>query len=373
MIRFGILIVFIMLVSFFSGCTEKKKGEEGRGGLRSIADSRGVEVFIPERIESIATFPVPHPHVIVYLDGNGRRIKGLHPLAKKAAAASVLGRIAGELLETESGFLTGSNINSEELLRLDPDIFFTDTVLQGMENLEKSSLPVAYLGLEKEILPEGEVFSPEKSMENWIRITSEVLGTDREKAFSIMKEWRETRKEISEKLSFIADKDKKKILIMFKVKEGLVAGGNSFGQYWISLTGGINAASSVKGNHPAMSRVAGFEDILKWDPDIIYITNFDTTSPEDFYTDSTLKEKWSSVRAVKNNAVYKIPLGIYRWYPPGLDGPLMLKWMVRMNYPELFSWDIRDEIKKYFSDKYSYTLTEEEIDKILLPESSGSF
>jgi iron complex transport system substrate-binding protein len=380
-----IYVPAMLIMVLFLSCSGKNESEEKKtnplpgniNDVKSVVDSRGVTVEYTAFPDSIATFPVPHPHIIAYLDGNGKRITGLHPLAKKAAAGSVLYKIAPNILRADSSFLSGSSFNSEELLKINPDIFFTDKVLQGMDNLEKTSLPVIYLGLEKEKLKtesgDVEVFSPLESIKNWIDITASVLDSDKDKASFIITEWEDTEKFIQEKLESAKILEKKKILILFKVRENLVSGGNSFGQYWISATGGINCASSIKGKHPAMSRIADFEDILKWNPDIVYITNFDPSVPDDLYSSPGLSDKWANVNAVKNREVYKIPLGIYRWYPPGLDGPLMLKWMAQKNYPEIFSWDIKAEIKKYFEKSYNYSLTEEEIEKILNPDPSGSF
>lgn len=44
-------------------------------------------------------------------------------------------------------------------------------------------------------------------------------------------------------------------------------------------------------------------------------------------------QDWNQLKAVKNKQVYKVPLGIYRWYPPNGDAPLVLKWMAQHNHP----------------------------------------
>jgi iron complex transport system substrate-binding protein len=94
--------------------------------------------------------------------------------------------------------------------------------------------------------------------------------------------------------------------------------------------------------------------------------------PEDLYDNSIDGQDWSQITAVKERRVYRIPLGIYRWYPPSLDGPLMLKWMARKNYPDLFTYDMEDEIRAYFKEFHHYTLSDSEIEAILEPTSSGN-
>lgn len=374
-------ILFLLLAAaLFFSCSKSRqeyRSSEKPQKTITITDSRNITVSVPAGVKSIATFPAPHPHIIVYLDGDSRRIRGLHPLAKKAAEASILSKIAPGLLETEDNFLAGSLLNAEELLKINPDVFFTDQLLQGVEKLEEGGIPVIYLGLEKEKIAyrgsEHEVYSPEKSMREWVGVTAEVLETDHEKAFEIFREWSSVSSYIGEKVLDLPDEKRKKVLIVFRTNGNLVAGGNSFGHYWIAKSGGINVAGEITANHPAMVKISDFEQILKWNPDVVYLTNFEETMPDDIYENRIAGQDWSGTNAFINRQVYKIPLGVYRWYPPSLDGPLMLKWMALHTYPEIFSFDIENEIKEYYKKYYRYTLSDSEVERILNPEGSGNF
>jgi iron complex transport system substrate-binding protein len=209
-------------------------------------------------------------------------------------------------------------------------------------------------------------------MEDWVDTTIKVLGKNESNAADIAKIWRKTELELEEKLKDAPVESRPKVLIMFKTKAMLVAGKGTFGHYWIARTGGINAAEELSGKHPAFIKAGNFEDIMKWNPDIIYLSNFEDTMPEDLYDNSIDGQDWSQITAVKERRVYRIPLGIYRWYPPSLDGPLMLKWMARKNYPDLFTYDMEDEIRAYFKEFHHYTLSDSEIEAILEPTSSGN-
>lgn len=115
------------------------------------------------------------------------------------------------------------------------------------------------------------------------------------------------------------------------------------------------------------------EQIYKWNPEIIYITNFTDVQPEDLYNNTIDGQDWSKVKAVQNKQVYKIPLGIYRWFPPCGDSPLMLKWLAQKNYPKIFNdYKIEDEIKTYYKEFYDYELTDDEVNKILNPSRAAS-
>ena len=110
------------------------------------------------------------------------------------------------------------------------------------------------------------------------------------------------------------------------------------------------------------------EQILAWNPDIIYIGNFCETQPEEILENKIEGQDWSQVKAVKNGRIYKLPLGLYRWDPPSTDSALMLKWLAQKHYPELFSdYDIEEEIKNFYLRFYHYELSDEEVQKILHP------
>jgi iron complex transport system substrate-binding protein len=373
-----IVICFLLLpLSLYSGGGREKAGSEKRVPSRTIVDARGREVRLPLSVERIATFPVPHPHLIVALDGSAEKIIGAHPLTVSAAEVSVLGRIAPSLSNVETAFLTASRINAEELARMKPDVFFTDSVLEGMDTIEGLGIPVIYLGLiQEELLAGGSVrtvFSPPATMENWLEITAQVLDRGTEKAEEIMALFRSTEDAIRTRLEKQDTEQRPRALILFKTRGLMIAGAASFGDYWLAKTGAVNCAAGVESSHPAMVKISSFEEILKWDPQIVYLSNFDTTMPEDLYENKVPGQDWSAVSAVVDRRVYRIPLGMYRWYPPSLDGPLMLKWMAQKNHPDVFDWKIKEEIQDYFQKFYGYSLTEEETGMILNPAASGIY
>ena len=71
------------------------------------------------------------------------------------------------------------------------------------------------------------------------------------------------------------------------------------------------------------------EQVLAWDPEIILLGNFDDAMPADVYGNPV----WQSVSAVRSRRVYKVPLGGYRWDPPGQESPLMWRWLTDISFP----------------------------------------
>lgn len=71
------------------------------------------------------------------------------------------------------------------------------------------------------------------------------------------------------------------------------------------------------------------EQIYEWNPEVIIISTFTETTPEDLYNNATNGQDWSHIAAVQNKKVYKEPLGTYRWLLLSGDAALMVKWMAQ--------------------------------------------
>ena len=96
------------------------------------------------------------------------------------------------------------------------------------------------------------------------------------------------------------------------------------------------------------------------------LSNFDELTPRDFFNDKILK----NVKAVKQKAVYKMPLGGDMWEPPTGESHLGWAW-----FSVLFSGqahiNLKDEMKKSYKLLYDYDLNDDEIAKILRFDLNG--
>lgn len=88
------------------------------------------------------------------------------------------------------------------------------------------------------------------------------------------------------------------------------AGANMYQNTLIENAGGINVAKEIEDSYWAE---ISYEQLLTWDPDFIILASAATYSVEDVLNDPIL----SSLRAIKNHHVYKIPGEI-----EALDSPL---------------------------------------------------
>ena len=160
-------------------------------------------------------------------------------------------------------------------------------------------------------------------------------------------------------------------MIIFNYANGTMttAGSGFFSEYWLDMAGANNAAAEIKGTGEI-----NMEQVYEWNPDMIFITNFSPYLPEDLLNNTIDGHDWSNVKAVKEGNVYKFPLGMYRWFPPASDTPLVLQWLAKTIHPDLFEdMDMDAEIRDFYKTHYNADLTDEDIQDIYNParEASG--
>lgn len=360
-----VLLLFLSLTGAASAAYDAAKGAaSGEPGsekaTRVVVDHTGKEVRIPAKIERIViTGPWPLPSVYCLFEGAGDKLVGIHPGSMSAAKHSLLPRVAPGILRASTEFLKGDVLNAEELLKLKPDVVFyrVETAAHAGQ-LALTGIPA--VGFSTALSG----FDTIRTFESWVKLLGEVLQQE-DRASGIVEYGRKTYDEIQAALNGVKGLKRPRALILFNYGEGNIktSGSNFYGQYWLESTGAVNVASELSGVADI-----NMEQIYAWDPDIIYITNFSRHMPEDLYENAIPGHDWSTVRAVRERKVYKFPLGMYRWYPPASDTPLVLKWLAKKNQPELFAdVDMDAEVRAYYKRFYNLDLTDEDLRRIFSP------
>ena len=352
--RTVLLLLFLSLAGTASAASGTEKA------TRVVVDHTGKEVRIPAKIERIViTGPWPLPSVYCLFEGAGDKLVGIHPGSMSAAKHSLLPRVAPGILKARTEFLKGDVLNSEELFELKPDVvFYRVEAAAHAKQLALTGIPA--VGFSTALSG----FDTIKTFESWVHLLGEVLQQE-DRASGIVEYGRRTYDEIQDALNGVKGLKRPRALILFNYGEGNIktSGSNFYGQYWLESTGAINVASELSGVADI-----NMEQVYAWDPDIIYITNSSRHMPEDLYENAIPGHDWSTVRAVRERKVYKFPLGMYRWYPPASDTPLVLKWLAKKNQPELFAdVDMDAEVRAYYKRFYNLDLTDEDLRNIFNP------
>lgn len=331
---------------------------------RTFVDDAGVEMEVPEKIDRIVVgaWQMAAP-LAVYL-GGGEKIVGMAPASLKAAENGLLGELYPELLDAETEFYNGGEINMEELLKLDPDIVIGVGEEQA-EAIRAAGIPATVVSVSKWDYDVIETYS------HWLETFDAIFGGSAYNG-DVTEYSRQVQAAIQEKVSTIAEEDKKKVMILFSYSDATMTTSSKgfFGQSWCDLTGAINVGEGIES---LGSAAINMEQVYEWNPDVIIITNFTKAQPEDLYNNTIGSDDWSSVNAVKNKQVYKMPLGIYRSYTPGADTPVTLQWFAKAVYPELFEdVDVEQIARDYYKDFYGFELTDEQIENMFNPPSAAS-
>ncbi len=361
----SLILVLTMIMGTLSACSTKQATnttEEKK--TRTITDQLGNEVVLPEKVERVVIASV-WPLASVYILSMGtEKLVGLDPAIISAAESSMLAKIAPEISNIESGFSQNGVMNAEELLKLDPDVvLYAGGVTEDYEVATQAGIPA--VGFDLSIKD----FNAVDTINSWIELLEEVLGEDLS-SVEYVEYGQEMQEFVSERLKDLKEEEKPTSMVIHKYNENMfsVPGLATWGDYWITASGGINVASKIEG-----TKEVGIEQIYEWNPDKIFITNFNDALPEDIYNNTLAGSDWSGLEAYKNQEVTKLPLGMYRWYVTCSDSPLMLLWMAMQNHPALFEdVDFNQEMKDFYKQFYDFTLTDDDIELILNPVREAS-
>ncbi len=373
--KYGFLAAVTLAAGLLAACgneegkTTPSSDKQTTAEEKMIQDQLGRDVTIPGDVDRVVVGGIlPYFSTWFVATNSTKEIVGMHPNSYNAASNSMLAKMSPDVLKASTDFIQNGELNVEELMNVDPQVYFeiaNDT--KSIEKLDEAGISTVALQT-----VEVADANPVETFNSWLKVTAEIKGGDAlDRADKYVDNVTNVQKEIDTKLKNVEKEDKPRVLVLHQHsdKSIVVAGQNLWGEYWVNQTGGYDI---VSGDGVQGQKEVNMEQIYKWNPDIIYITNFTETQPEDLFNNKISGQDWSDVKAVQDKKVYKIPLGIYRWFPPSGDAPLMLKWMANHNQPELFDYDMNDEIKTYYKDFYNFDVTDDEVETILHPSSEAA-
>ena len=376
---FTILMAAMMLLSGCAGtANESEQSQEPSNSEtaeafeqtpegRTVVDHDGIEVDIPEQIDRIAVGNIgPMASVLTLFLGSGESIVGMSPMSMSAAENGILGELFPELLDADTSFLQGSNINVEKLLTLEPDLVLIQSGQSEVRTqLENAGLTVVAFGVgtfKYDII---------NTYEAWIDLLSQIFPAN-DKMEEVTAYSKEVLELVQSRVSDIPEAERKRALFLFQYDETqmVASGRNFFGQYWCESAGAVNVAQDIEAGQATIT----MEQVYEWQPDVIFITNFTNTKPADLYANAVGSDDWSLVKAVQEQQVYKMPLGSFRTYSVSADMPVTLLWVAKTIYPDLFSdIDTDAEVKDFYQRIYGVTLTDEQVAAMYDPQGDVAY
>jgi iron complex transport system substrate-binding protein len=316
----------------------------------TVQDLRGQTLTFDKPPERIVTIPIPAASMLMGLDGSARRLVGMNPTAMTAIKGEWLGSVFPDSLGINVEIVRGGQFvpNIETLLALRPDVVF-----QWADQGDNLTAPIERAGLKLF----GQKYGTQAYLEQTIAAMGRMLGRE-EKAKTLLERHKAVRAEVEKAMAGLKPEERPRAIYLGRTKQSLRPfGAGSYQVESIELAGGRNAAEGLRG----FSTDVTFEQILTWAPEVIFVGAFDDAVPADLYNDP----KWSSVPAVRDRRVYKLPTGGYRWDPPNLESPLTWMWMATLLHPSRVSFDIRREMDGLIAFIYGRAPSADEAARIL--------
>ncbi|MDR3260390.1 MAG: ABC transporter substrate-binding protein [Tannerella sp.] len=317
--------------------------QAGRSQTRQV-NVDGTVVAVPSVVKRIAD-PWPAHNMIVYMLGYGDKIvatsvsKRMCPWFYKINPAMAKAALA---------FAPSGDNSMEELLKAKPDLVFSTKMHANLEVIRKLEIPVVELS-----------FSDFDGLRKCVLTTGEVLGGDaKPKAEKYVAYLDGNIAKIRQAIADIPPDEKPKVLHITALSPIMVSGSNMIMDAWITLCGGINAATGVDNSKQVSS-----EQILLWNPDIIIYAGASVEIKEqDVLSNPALK----NTKAGRNNRIYINPKGLFSWDRYSAEEALQIQWAAQKFYPERFKdFDVITETISFYKSFFNYSLTGEEAEMII--------
>ncbi len=332
-----ILCIFMFIPYLLTGCTNSSQVSSNNKKQTEtivIKDGLGRKIEINKKIDRVLTNYVIATHMVFAL-GASDKLVGVD---KKSLENPFFNKINSKTSKS-SNFNNKNSFNMEEALSLHPDlVLISGKNKKLIDDIEKHGLKVFVINAEnldelKDTMKSlGKAFQKEKEADAFIKYYDDTI--------SLVKKRTENLKDTEKPKVYLSGPD------LFST-----CGKDMYQNYIISLAGGKNVSEDLKGGWSKIS----LEQIIRWNPDVILLTQYSGVKPEDVLKNTSLQ----GVAAVKNKKVYLFPSKICAWDIPSPQAILGIEWLsLKLNPDKFKDIDIRKESDKVFKLFYNKTFSE---------------
>lgn len=327
------------------------------GGTHTVIDHAGNTVEVPDKVTRVVIDQIPILSTyMAYFGGEAPYIVGFCGSFKDTISKTVLKDIAPELMETADTVYSQSDLNIEEIIKLKPDVILYNAGNKAhAQILQASGIPsigFATVGASTEA-------DPIDRYQQWLTLLEDVFN-EKGKMDAFITAGEAIRTDVEDRIAAVPETERPSALILWKYSNGVpqVSGNGTFGTYWMKRLGVKDVAKEAVG----FSQV-GMEQLYDWDPDILFLDGPGLLSltTADVLDNKVEGTDFNSLAAVKSKRVYDTTLGMWNWFTPNPDAPLVLAWLACNAYPKEFAdYPLKDTVKGYYHQWYGYDLSEEE-------------
>lgn len=139
-----------------------------------VVDQLGREVTVPNSIERVVMGGIlPYFSTWYVATNSTKEIVGMHPNSYNAAKHSILAKMSPDVLQAETSFIQNGEVNVEELLKVDPQLYVEiATDEKSINKITEAGIPVVAL---KAI--DAAAAEPLATFNSWLELTSQITGT----------------------------------------------------------------------------------------------------------------------------------------------------------------------------------------------------
>lgn len=367
----SILLAVLTLTLSMFGCgnsaanqsQSSSQPEVDVNGTHTVVDHGGNTVEVPNKITRVVIDQIPILSTYMsYFQGSAPNIVGYCGSFKDTITKTVLKDIAPELMQSADTVYAQSDLNIEEVMKLNPDvIFYNANNASHAQILKSSGIPCvgfATVGGDTEA-------DPLARYQQWLDLLEDVFGEDG-KMDNFKNAGNAIIADVEKRIATVPEDKRPSAMILWKYSDGVpqVSGKGTFGTYWLKRLG---VKDVVVDEAKGFTQV-NMEQVYRWDPDILFLDGPGLLSlkTSDVLNNKVSGTDFSTLTAVKNKRVYDTTLGMWNWFTPNPDAPLVYAWMAYNTYPEAFAdYPLKETIKEYYQKWYGYTVTDKDMEEML--------
>ena len=246
----------------------------------TVTDHLDLQVEVPANVERIAVCSIwPLPSVLSVFFNSAEKIVAMPEPSLTAAQNSLLGELYPEILDVNTSFMTGNEVNVEELMKLDPDVVFYSASLPALgEQLTQAGFSAVAVSVNKWN------YNCIETLNNWIALLSEIFP-ENDKTALVEQHSNEIYNLIQERVSAVPEEERPSALFLYRYDdtELVTSGSKFFGQWWADASGAVNVGEEIDQDNAV---TVNMEQIYSWNPDMVFLTNFTSAQPEDLYNNT---------------------------------------------------------------------------------------
>lgn len=330
-----LVLVGCVALMVLAGCTANAPVSSSL----SLSDHLGREVELSGPAERVIGTHNPSMNMVVVISGDGSRLAGF---GNKDMAYGLYDLVAPEINQlTQIG--KGKTLNMETVLTVEPDLAVLPARFQAQaDQLAEIGVPAIVLQVEK--------FD---SIKDALALVGKALGQD-ERAAEIVTFFDQ---KISQVSAVAAQATEKPTVLMLSGSSRTEVSTDAMLQnQMIEMAGGTNVTAGFQSDD--LWTEVNIEQIVAWNPEVIYIPAYADYTVEDILTD----RQWASIAAVKNQQVHQFPSQLEPWDYPVAASVLGLCWTSHNLHPDLYSFDdLMTDVDEFYQFVYGQTFSAEQL------------